>query len=894
MPIASGASSVSVSESGIPWLSSADIRQKFVEFFESKGHLHYPSSSLVPHNDKTVLLTTAGMQQMIPFFLGLETPPAPRLCTIQKCFRTVDIDEVGDESHCTFFFMLGNFSVRDYFKHESLAWSWEFLTEWLGIPADRLYPTVHPDDDEAYAIWRDEIGVPEDRIHKLEDNWWRAGPTGPNGPDSEIYFDWGEHLQPDARPGDDGPRFLEVWNNVFMQFNTTPDGTSTPLAKPCVDTGMGLERLVQVVQGGKSLYDTDLYQPIIQRAASLSGKTYGVDPQVDRSLRIIADHIRGAVFLIGDGVLPGNEGRSYVLRRVLRKAIRHGRTLGIDRPFLGEMAQIVIDEFGGQYAELSERQHQILKVLAYEEASFGKTLTSGINRLQALTEELKAEGKSEIPGEEVFRLYDTFGFPYDLTVELAHEEALTVDSAGFETAMARQREASRSLDLFKDTSRDRADLYAGIHPRTTFLGYEQERAEATIVAILGPDGALEQAEAGQEIELVLDQTPFYGESGGQVGDAGKVYAETGIIDIDDTRKPAPDLFVHRGTVQEGFVRVGETVTAQIDGYRRQQIRRNHTATHLLHKALRTVLGTDTHQAGSLVAPDRLRFDFTSLDAVEPEQVRQVAAIVNTEIANDRPVATKVMAQKEAIAEGAMALFGEKYGESVRVVQIDDFSKELCGGTHVRRTGEIGPFIITSEGSVASGVRRIEALTGEAAIERILGQQRLLEEMGRELKVTWSDVPAQVRALGDKVRQQEREIARLQGQLAGASSGDLLKQVREVGGVSVLTAKVTVEQKAGLRQLGDRLRDSLQSGVIVLGTVVDGAPSLLAMVTPDVVAKGVKAGAIVGAIAPHIDGRGGGRPELAEAGGKSAAGVDAALAAVDDVLATALGVAPVAS
>ncbi|MGN6483277.1 MAG: alanine--tRNA ligase-related protein, partial [Thermomicrobiales bacterium] len=446
----------------------------------------------------------------------------------------------------------------------------------------------------------------------------------------------------------------------------------------------------------------------------------------------------------------------------------------------------------------------------------------------------------------------------------------------------------------KDTSRDRADLYASVSPRTTFLGYEEERAEATSVAILGPDGALEQAEAGQEIELVLDRTPFYGESGGQVGDAGKVYAETGVIDIDDTRKPAPDLFVHRGTVQEGFVRVGETVTAQIDGYRRQQIRRNHTATHLLHKALRNVIGTDTHQAGSLVAPDRLRFDFTSLDAVTPEQVREVAAIVNTEIANDRPVATKVMAQKEAIAEGAMALFGEKYGDTVRVVQIDDFSKELCGGTHVKHTGEIGPFVIASEGSVASGVRRIEALTGEAAIERILGQQRLLEEMGRDLKVSWSDVPSQVKALGDKVRQQEREIARLQGQLAGASSGDLLKQVREIAGVPLLTANVTVEQKAGLRQLGDRLRDSLQSGVIVLGTVVDGAPSLLAMVTPDVVAKGVKAGAIIGAIAPHIDGRGGGRPELAEAGGKSADGVDAALAAVDDVLATALAAAPVAS
>ncbi|MGB3305205.1 MAG: alanine--tRNA ligase [Thermomicrobiales bacterium] len=870
-------------ETGIPWQSSAEIRRKFIEFFESKGHLHYPSSSLIPHNDNTVLLTTAGMQQMIPFFLGLETPPRNRLCTVQKCFRTVDIDEVGDESHCTFFFMLGNFSVRDYFKHESLAWSWEFLTEWMGIPADRLYPTVHPDDDVSYAIWRDEIGVPEDRIHKLEDNWWRAGPTGPNGPDSEIYFDWGEELGPDDKPGDDGPRFLEVWNNVFMQFNTTPDGVSTPLAKPCVDTGMGLERLVQVVQGGRSLYDTDLYQPIIQRAASLAGKTYDVDPQVDRSLRIIADHIRGSVFLIGDGVLPGNEGRAYVLRRVLRKAIRHGRLLGLETAFLGQMAEIVIEEFGGEYPELVERQGQILKVLDYEESSFGKTLTSGMNRLQTLTQELKERGETVIPGEEVFRLYDTYGFPYDLTVELAQEEEMTVDTDGFEVAMAHQRETSRSLDRFKDASRDRANLYASIQPRTTFLGYEELRAEARVVALLGPDGPQEQAEAGEEIEIVLDRTPFYGESGGQVGDTGEIRTETGLIHIDETRKPAPDLFVHQGTVAEGFVRVGEAATAQVDAGRRQEIRRNHTATHLLHKALRMVLGNDTHQAGSLVAPDRLRFDFTSLDAVDTDQVRRVAEIVNHEIVADRPVATRVMAQKDAIAEGAMALFGEKYGDTVRVVQIDDFSKELCGGTHVGQTGEIGPFVITSEGSVASGVRRIEALTGNAAIERMLGQQRLVEDLGRDLKVTWTEVPGQVKALNERVRSQEREIERLRGQLAGAASSDLLRQVVDIEGIPLLAARVDVENKQSLRQLGDRLRDSLQSGVIVLGTVVNGSPSLLAMVTPDVVARGVKAGALIGAIAPHVDGRGGGRPELAEAGGKNPQGLDAALLAARDTL-----------
>ena len=872
-----------VNDLGIPWMSGADIRSKFVEFFESKQHLHVPSSSLVPPaEDKSVLLTTAGMQQMIPYFLGLEEPPAPRMVTVQKCFRTVDIDEVGDESHSTFFFMLGNFSVRDYFKKESLAWSWEFLTEWMKIPADKLYPTVHPEDEEAYAIWRDQIGVPEERIVRLEDNWWSAGPVGPNGPDSEIYVDRGEQWgcgRDDCGPGCDCPRYLETWNNVFMQYNTTPDGVRSPLAKPCVDTGMGLERLVLLVQGARTMYETDFYQPIIARVSALSGKQYDVDPQVDKSMRVVADHIRGGVFLIGDGVLPGNEGRAYVLRRVLRKAIRHGRLLGIEGPFMREMAEIVIDQFAGDYPELRQRRNQILKVIAYEEQSFGKTLTAGMNRLQALTTELKETGKSEIPGEEAFRLYDTYGFPYDLTAELATEEELTVDEEGFRVAMERQRQTSRSGAAFKAEGRDRAELYAAIRPRTEFLGYGQVRADATIVAILGPDGAMEQAEAGQEVEVVLDRTPFYGEAGGQVGDTGEIRADTGLINIDDTRKPAPDLYVHRGTVSEGFVRVGDEVAAHIDANRRQKIRRNHTATHLLHKALRLVLGTDTQQAGSLVAPDRLRFDFTSLETPDPAQVRAIAEIVNREVTADRPVETNVMSQQDAIASGAMALFGEKYGEQVRVVQIEDFSRELCGGTHVGRTGEIGPFVITSEGSVAAGIRRIEALTGNAAVERILGQQRLLEDLGRDLKVTWSEVPGSVKALQERARAHEREIERLRGQLAGARSGDLLQNAVDIGGVKVIASTVEVPDKQALRTMGDRLRDSLQSGVVVLGAAVDGRASLLAMVTPDVVAKGVKAGDIIREIAPHVDGRGGGRPELAEAGGKNPAGLDAALGAV---------------
>ncbi|CAN5851179.1 alanine--tRNA ligase [soil metagenome] len=876
-----------MSNFGLPWQSGADIRQKFIEFFESKGHKLVPSSSLVPPaEDKSVLLTLAGMQQMTPYFLGLEQPPAIRMCSVQKCFRTVDIDEVGDESHCTFFFMLGNFAVRDYFKSESLALSWEFLTEWMGFPAERIYPTVHPDDDVSYAIWRDEVGVPEERITRLDDNWWATGPTGPNGPDSEIYFDRGEEWGVDddnSGPGTDGPRFLELWNNVFMQYNTTSEGVTNPLAKPCVDTGMGLERLILLAQGARTMYDTDVYKPLISRIASLAGVAYDVDPQTDRSLRIVADHIRGAVFLIGDGVLPGNEGRSYVLRRILRKAIRHGRLLGIDSSFLPELAEIVIEQFDAEYRELADRRSQILKVLSHEETSFGKTLTSGVNRLQALTAELRANGERTIPGEDVFRLYDTYGFPFDLTAELAHEEGLEIDDAGYQVAMERQRETSRSLSMFQDAGRDRSDLHASIATRSRFVGYDHEEADATIVAILGVDGSLELAEAGQPVEIMLDRTPFYGESGGQVGDSGQIRTDTGVVDIDDTRRPAPDLFVHRGTVSEGFVSVGDAGVAWIHGARRQEIRRNHTATHLLHKALRLVLGDDVHQAGSLVAPDRLRFDFTTLEAVAPDQVRSITQIVNNEVLVNRPVATHTMSYQDAVDSGAMALFGEKYGETVRMVQVDEFSKELCGGTHVARTGEIGPFVVTSEGSVASGVRRIEALTGTAAVELMLGQQRLVEELGRELRVSWTEVPTLVRSLQERARAQEREIERLRGQVAGAQSGDLVSQASDVDGIKVIAVRVSVENTGGLRQLGDRLRDSLQSGVIVLGTVVDDKPSLLAMVTPDLTGRGVRAGDIIRAAAVHIDGRGGGRPELAEAGGKDASGLDMAIASIEDTV-----------
>ncbi len=876
---------------GHRYMSGNEVREAFVRFFESKQHLEVASSSLVPINDPTVLLTTAGMLQMTPYFLGLETPPSVRMCSVQKCFRTVDIEEVGDESHCTFFFMLGNFSVGDYFKRDSLKWSWEFLTQVMGLPAERLYPTVHPSDEDSYRIWRDEIGVPESNIGSLEDNWWGpVGATGPNGPDSEIYFDLGPEFsdgREDEAPGN-GPRYLEIWNNVFMEFMQQADGSRVPLPRQNVDTGMGLERLAMVMQAGNSLYDTDLYQSIIQRAASLAGVTYGSDDKIDRALRVIADHARGATFLISDGVLPGNEGRSYILRRILRRAIRSGRMLGLTKPFLAEMSRVVIEQFGAWHSNLRERQTQIERVLTHEEESFGRTLSAGEARFQTLVASLRDSGDTVVPGAEAFRLYDTFGFPYDLTVELAQENNLTVDRAGYDDEMERQRIASRSIDAFKDNARGRAELYVSLAgQKTAFLGYTENEASSKILALLGDAGAIEEAEAGQMVEVILDRTPFYGESGGQIGDKGTLRTETGLIEIEDTFKPTPDLFVHRGTVAEGFVRVGEQGHAAIDESRRQSIRRNHTATHLLHRALRIVVGEEAHQAGSLVSPERLRFDFTSLEAVSPAQLRRVAEIVNVEIARNAPVQTEIKPYADAVEGGAMALFGEKYGAEVRVVSIPGFSVELCGGTHVSRTGDIGPFVIAAEGSVAAGVRRIEALTGEAAIERMLAQQRIVEDLARDLRTTWSEVPATVAAVQDRARSAEREIERLQGRLAGAQAGNLLDQAEPVDGFRVLASIVSVESKDALRQLGDRLRDQLQSGVVVLGSVVGDSPTLLAMVTKDVVARGVKAGDIVREASALIDGRGGGRPEVAEAGGKNAAKLPEAIAAVRGIVEKAI-------
>ncbi len=877
-------------------MTGNELRSRFVDYFSERLGTELPSASLVPHNDPTVMLTVAGMQQMIPFFMGLEQPPTPRLCSVQKCFRTVDIDEVGDESHLTFFEMLGNFSVGDYFKRDAISWAWELLTKGYGMDPDRLWVTVYPKDDEARAIWREVVGLPEERItitaNPEKDNWWGpVGPTGPCGPCSEIYYDFGyTEGRTGDQPGDDGGRFLEVWNLVFMEFNRNDDGTDTPLPRKNIDTGMGLERLTMVVQGKRSVYDTDLYQPIIQSAAALTGTTYGENPKTDRSLRVIADHSRAITFLIGDGVLPDNEGRGYILRRILRRAVRYGRLLGLERPFLTETAGVVIEQMRGQYPELVERRERIFQVIRNEEESFGRTLTRGLSRFATLVAGIKAEGQETIPGAEAFRLYDTYGFPFDLTVELANEAGLTIDRTEFEQAMDVQRTLSREGSHFGKQSHRDLETYAGLRlPPTEFLGYEQDRAEGTIVALIGANGPQESAQTGDQVEIILDQTPFYAEAGGQVGDTGLLTSGSGQFRVTDTQRPVAGITGHRGEIEAGTFSVGDTVEAAINVDRRADIRRNHTATHVLHRALRLVLGAHAQQAGSLVSPDRLRFDFTHQQALRADELRQVSEIANAAtLANDR-VYADVMDQQAALATGAMALFGEKYGDQVRVVTIEEFSKELCGGTHVSATGEIGPIVITGESGVAAGVRRLEALTGRGALAYLAQVQAATDALYAQFRTrTPEQLPTHVEGLRSRIRDLEREVEQLKGQVAGGQAGNLLNAVQEVAGVKVLATRVSVPDAGALSQLGDRLRDTIGTGIIVLGTVVNDRPALLTIVTPEIVERGVKAGAILSETIQGMGGRGGGRPDRAQGGGGDATKLDQALTLVPALVERILG------
>jgi alanyl-tRNA synthetase len=874
-------------------MQSRQIRQLFTEFFAERGHFAVPSSSLIPHNDPTVLLTTAGMQQMTPYFLGLEHPPALRMTSIQKCFRAVgkadDVMEVGDDTHLTFFEMLGNFSVGDYFKDGAIDLAWDLITNHFGIKPEQLWVTVNPDDDYSRQYWHTKVGVP---LRKIQDDpgniWGPVGESGPCGPNTEIYFDLDYNERGDDGLGPmsaDEHRYVEFWNLVFMEFFQEPDGSRRQLERQNVDTGMGLERISLVLQGVRSIYDTDLFLPIITRAAEIAGVQYGASLQSDHALRIIGDHGRGVTFLVADGVRPGNEGRGYVLRRLFRRAVQQGRSIGIEQPFMTRIADIVIERFSEQYPELARNRQAIHRVIEHEEEAFRRTLAGGLNRFESLIDQLERAGVNQIPGDEAFRLHDTYGFPIDLTRELAARSGLEVDLDGFRTALTAQRNRSRAqLEQFADESRRRAPLYAAVGGGTSrFLGYDQEIADTRIAAILG-DATQESAEQGDALELVLAETPFYGESGGQVGDTGLITTETGSFQVTDTQRPSPELVIHRGEVVDGYIEVGQTARAEVDHARRQAIRRNHTATHLLHKALRIALGDETHQAGSLVAPDRLRFDFTSLQPLGQEGVELVTALANAEVLADEPVQVEFTDYPQAIERGAMALFGEKYGDIVRVVEVPGYSIELCGGTHVTRTGEIGPIVVLSEASIGSGIRRIEALTGNAALDYLTGLHRQATVLARDLRVAVEDIPNEVAALQRALRERDRRLEQLQLQLATSDIDTLLGRAQPVDGTRLLVTRIDADDRDTLLRVGDRLRDRLQSGVIVLGASIDERPALLAMVTSDQTGRGLHAGKIIQELAPLVGGRGGGRPELAQGGGTEIAKLDDALAAAPDVVA----------
>ncbi len=876
--------------------SGNEIREMFLKYFEEKGHTRVASSSLVPHNDPTLLFANAGMNQLKDVFLGLEERAYKRATTSQKCVRAGgkhnDLDTVGRTArHHTFFEMLGNFSFGDYFKRDAITYAWEFLTGRLGLPKDKLYATVYLDDDEAIELWREIAGIPEERIIRLgeKDNFWAMGDTGPCGPCSEILIDRGEEYSCSNQCGIgkcDCDRFLEIWNLVFMQYNRDADGTMNPLPKPSIDTGMGLERITAVVQNVASNYDTDLIQSIVKAVEQLCGKGYHRD---DRGFpfRVIADHSRACTFLISDGVLPSNEGRGYVLRRILRRAVRFGKVLEINEPFLYRMVPVVVDLMSGAYPELKEKQEYVQQVIKLEEERFHVTLHDGMRIVEEMVAKLKAEGGKQISGQQAFTLYDTYGFPLDLTEDTAEEHGLTVDKSGFQKAMEEQRRRARAARQETGMITQLQELYAELGQKlgpTQFLGYEASRATANVIALIVEGVRSEQAEEGDEVQVVLNETPFYGESGGQVGDTGLLTSDNCRVRITDTRKVYNNLLVHLGKVESGTLKEGELVEAALDLERRRAIARNHTATHLLHKALKQVLGDHVNQAGSLVEPERLRFDFNHLTGVNREEVAKLEALVNAKVLESLKVETFETGQEEARKMGATALFGEKYGDVVRIVKMEDYSMELCGGTHLPVTSQVGVFKILSEGGIGAGLRRIEAVTGTGALQHINEQEAELGVISELLKAQ-GDAARRVENLVQSLKEKERELAQLQTKLAKYEVESLLEQVKEVKGIKVLASKVVAPDMDALRSMGDLFRDKLGSGVVVLGSAAgEDKVNLLALVTKDMVAKGLHAGNLVKEVAKLTGGGGGGRPDMAQAGGKNPAKLEEALAQVEALVA----------
>lgn len=864
--------------------SADELREQFLRFFEEKGHKRLPSATLVPHGDPTLLLTSAGMVPFKPYFLGQRQPEHTRVTTCQRCVRTPDIDQVGyTNRHNTFFEMLGNFSFGDYFKREAIAWAWEFVTERMEVPKDVLWVSVYEDDDEAVQLWKEEAGIADERIVRLgkEDNFWEIG-VGPCGPCSEIYIDRGPELgckDPECKPGcDDCQRYLEIWNLVFIQYHKDEDGTYTPLENPGIDTGMGLERVAAVLQDVPSNFDIDLVRPVLQAVAERAGVKYGDDPKTDVSLRVITDHMRAVTFLIYDGVVPGNEGRGYVLRRLLRRAARHARQLGIQQSVLADISDVVIKQMSVGYPELEDRRDFIFNMIDLEERRFRETLDQGVNLLDELMNDLASRGETVIKGEDVFRLYDTFGIPKELSEEIAAERGFTVDVDGFEKAMAAQRErarAARTGGSYLGTEDEGLAHIDGVPP-TDFVGYGQLAAEARVVALLVEGQAVDEATAGQEALIVLDTTPFYAEGGGQVGDSGTITGGDGQVEVTDVQKTDSGVFVHYGRVASGRLRIGDVVLATVDEEARLATQRHHTATHLLHAALQEVLGEHAEQAGSLVAPERLRFDFTHFEPLTEEQLHDVERRVNEKIMDAIPVTWQEMSLDDARNRGAKALFGEKYSEQVRVVGIGDYSLELCGGTHMNNSGEIGPFKIISEGSVAAGVRRIEAVAGNEAWRYIAGQDELVRGLSRLLQAGPQQLREHVNSVLEELRRLERERDELKRQLTLVHGESLLAQAEKVGDASVLVTEVDAADADDLMTLGDTLRDRLGEAVVVLGTASGGKVAFVAMVTKGLVKQGVHAGQIVKQAAAVAEGGGGGQPHMARAGGKNPAKLGEAL------------------
>ncbi len=872
-------------------MNGDELREAFLSYFESKGHSRAASSSLIPIGDPTLLLTTAGMVQFKPYFAGQATPPNKRMTTSQKCFRTVDIDYVGDATHLTLFEMLGNFSFGDYFKKEAIEYALEFVINKLSLDKDRCLITIYVDDDESFDLWV-KAGIPAERIHRFgaEENWWGpAGNEGACGPDSEVHYDTG----PDRGCGKSncGPncpnlvkgsrdrcdRFVEIWNLVFMQYHQQPDGTRTPLPSPGVDTGMGLERVATILQGVETIYETDLFRGLIRTAEELAGKTYGEDTDADYAMRVLADHGRGAAFLIADGVVPGNEGRGYVLRRIIRRAIRHGRRLGLEGPMLGPFARQIIDSMDSVYPELRNHEAFVMTVLRLEEERFQQAYQTGYGILEDAM-----KGTTSLSGEVVFKLWDTYGFPVEMTQEIAREIKIEVDLEGFEREMKAQRERARAATRFGD---DQAKIHVyeslGVGA-TEFVGWDRLLEPSVVVGLVSDNQVVPECTEGQDVEVVLVRTPFYPEGGGQVGDAGQIVGPTGKVEIHDTKTVMEGLIIHFGKVTQGSVALGDTVDSYVDPVRREDTARNHTSTHLLHAALRQILGAHVRQAGSLVAPDRLRFDFTHVQPMTEQELRDVQRLVNEKIRQDARVLKDEDSYTSAIQRGALAFFGDKYADRVRLIEIangDSFSFEVCGGTHVGQTGEVGSLYILSESSIGSGIRRIEAVSGRGA-ENVAWQRfSTMESLSRELQIPHSEIEERVQKLIEENAELRREKESLERRFSLQSAESLLEGSESVNGVTVVAARATASSVEALREIGDWLRNKLGSGVVVLGSVVNDRPVLVAMVTDDLIASGLDATKIAKGAAKAIGGGGGGRPDVAQAGGRLPKKLDEALSLV---------------